>query len=121
MEVKLRDFIAKAEEMTTASGAATSGRQHGGYVNSGLYRLHSGEYVLSPPTARQAERFVGGGLTQGGLLGALAGGGGLMVNSLNITMPGTNMNEQQLTRYMRDKFPRLLGDALKEARGRVPL
>jgi hypothetical protein len=119
MEVKLRDFIAKAEEMTTASGTATSGRQHGGYVNSGLYRLHSGEYVLSRPTTRRIERMVGGGLTQGRLVGALGGGGGVVIE--NINFPNTTMSQSELTRFMRDKFPDLLADSLSRARGRIPL
>jgi TP901 family phage tail tape measure protein len=39
--------------------------QAGGYVGrTGVYRLHTGEYVLSPATTRQIERSFGGPLTQ---------------------------------------------------------
>jgi hypothetical protein len=71
--------------------------------------------VLNAATTRQAERFVGGGLTQGRLLGALASGGSISLGAVN--MPAAAMNEAQYTRFMENKFPGLLADALKKAQG----
>jgi hypothetical protein len=118
-EAQLKAFIAKAQGMTTTPATRTTpGRAGGGYVGSGMYRLHNGEYVLNSATTRQAERFVGGGLTQGSLAAALAGGGGVTIQ--NLVMPGNNMNEQQFTRFVQDKFPGLLANALQKARANVP-
>lgn len=116
-EADFKAWIARVESSTSGLGTGAPSKQHGGYVGSGLYRLHGGEYVLNPATTRQAERFVGGGLTQGRLIGALAGGGGVVIE--NLTLPGTNMNEQQLSRFLRDKFPGYMADAIAKARGRL--
>ena len=121
MEAKLRDFIAKAEGMEPTTTTTTTPKQAGGYASFGRYTLGEAgrEFVLSAPTTRKAERFVGGGLTQGGLIGALAGGGGLVIENLAITLPGTNMDEKQLSRFMQDKFPGYMAEALGKARGRL--
>jgi len=123
METKLRQFIDRANSMGNDAGAGS--RAFGGYAGFGLYRLGDApgggpggkEFVMNAATTRQAERFIGGGLTQAGLLGALAGGGSISIGAINL--PQTTMSEGQLTRYMRDKFPGLLADALEKAqRGR---
>jgi len=118
METKLREFINRANSMGNDAGAS---RAFGGYAGFGMYRLGDApgggpggrEFVLNATTTRQAERFVGGGLTQGRLLGALAGGGSVSIGAINL--PQTTMSESQLTRYMRNKFPDLLADALEKA------
>lgn len=51
---------------TTASIAGS--RQSGGYVTQGLYRLHSGEYVINPSTTKTLEGLMGQQLTQSGLV-----------------------------------------------------
>lgn len=53
----------------------TPGYDMGGYTKPGLARVHAGEYVMSPPTVRAAEKIVGQQLTQQGLLAAMLGGG----------------------------------------------
>jgi hypothetical protein len=117
-EAGLKALIEKAKNMGLSEGE-TAGKQAGGYASYGRYLLgeRGREFVLSAGTTRQAERFVGGGLTQGRLIGALAGGGGVVIE--NLVLPGTNMNEQQIARFMQDKFPGFLADALQKARGRL--
>jgi hypothetical protein len=110
---QFEDFVANLEAL---GPEAVGSKQAGGYVQSGLWRLHAGEFVLNPQTTRRAERFVGGRLTQGALIGSLAqAGGGISIG--NITLPGTNLNEQQLNRFMQDKFPLYLKNAFDRALG----
>jgi DNA repair exonuclease SbcCD ATPase subunit len=48
-------------------------RQAGGYVGSGLYKLHNREFVLSPGTTAAAESLIGSQLSQQALLSSMAG------------------------------------------------
>jgi hypothetical protein len=65
----------------TDTGGVIGGRQGGGPVaTGGLYELHGTrsrpEYVLSADTTRMISGMLGGGFTQGQLVGAVAGAGG---------------------------------------------
>lgn len=67
----LRDLDAFLSVYRTKQGTMLSvagSRQAGGYVASGLYKLHSGEYVVNPNTAKTLESLMGGQLTQAGLV-----------------------------------------------------
>jgi hypothetical protein len=117
-EVKAKAFFANINAMTPG---ATPGRAGGGYVDAGLYRLHSGEYVLNPATTRQAERFAGGGqLTQGGVLAAMGGGGMMFSPVININGLGIK-DLPGFRRLLHDELPGELANALQRAKGNVPL
>ncbi|HSW62706.1 MAG TPA: hypothetical protein VLH56_05265, partial [Dissulfurispiraceae bacterium] len=68
-----KQFEAYAKNITgimdSAFRASTTGvkggRASGGYVSSGVWRLHDDEYVLTAQTTRMLEQQAGGNLTQG--------------------------------------------------------
>lgn len=66
MLTELDTFLAAYRaKSSTLTGAVLGSRQTGGYVNSGLYKLHQGEFVLNPATTRILESMIGSQLTQG--------------------------------------------------------
>lgn len=67
-------FLAKYRAGMASMQAAVPSKQVGGYVNGGLYRLHSGEYVLNPGTTSILESMLGRKLTQSAVLQAVGGG-----------------------------------------------
>jgi hypothetical protein len=122
METKLREFIDRVNAMQIGSegtGTVAPGRASGGYVTFGRYLLgeEGREFVLSASATRAAERFTGGSLTQGRLVAALAGGGGISIG--DITFPGVQMTKPEFKRFLKDEFPDALADALQKARGKV--
>lgn len=68
-------------------------KQIGGYVGSGLYNLHEGEFVLNPHATRTAENMIGGPLNQSNLLAALAGRGGMGGRNMTYS-PNYQFNER---------------------------
>lgn len=82
----LRQFVtnANAELRGLSFNANTMGGfQHGGYAGMGVFRMGEAgrEFVLSNPTTMAAERLMGGRLSQAGVLGAMASGGGPSVHN----------------------------------------
>lgn len=70
------------------------GRQSGGYVRSGLYRLHDDEFVINPQTTKLLEGIVGGRLNQNRILAAVANGSGGILSSrmeINVNQNGWRM------------------------------
>lgn len=66
----LKDYLKDLPAPTAAPGRAS-----GGYVGSGLYRMHDDEFVLNKGTTQALERMAGGSLSQERVLAAIAGGG----------------------------------------------
>jgi hypothetical protein len=86
-------------------------RHTGGYVGSGLYNLLAGEYVLNRATVGRAESLMGGSLTQGTLLAALASGrsGGSRSMSFNQNITFNDRDDRQA---IINEIDRRIGDRL---------
>lgn len=78
-------------------GLFAGGRAAGGYVGSGIYRMgeKGREFVLSNDTTRNAERAIGGPLTQGGVTS-------MITNNLQIGPRDTIGRNRRVLRDMRN-------------------
>jgi len=70
----VNQLIAQSQRLGGTSTSTTGTRQEGGYVSQGLWRLHSGEYVMNAKTTKAAERMTGGRLSQSSILAGIMGG-----------------------------------------------
>jgi hypothetical protein len=97
--------------------ASSGGRASGGYVSSGLWRLHDNEFVLNPQTTREAERLARGKLSQDSVLAALAGSGAASRNGGGVTWNDHRRFDSRLTPEDRQQIRRdtekILLDALR--------
>lgn len=77
---ELRNWMHSANAIVQQSTLSSTkpGRAAGGYAGMGTYQLgeRGYEYVLDHATTRMAEHLAGGRLTQAGVQGLMAGGGG---------------------------------------------
>lgn len=79
-------------------------RQLGGYVNSGEYRLHSGEFVLTAETTRALERLAGSSLNQQRVVQMTRGGSTFVVDQRQWSIgPGVSPKDIALIRQVSEK------------------
>jgi len=80
----------------------------GGYADFGQYTLGEAgtEFVMTAGATRMAEQALGGQLTQGGLVGALSGGG--IALTQNITIPEGVIDPQAIVTMIEQKTATLL-------------
>jgi hypothetical protein len=89
------------------------GKASGGYVTNRIYRMHPNEFVMNAHTTRNAERALGGGLTQSNLTRMLSyfggDGGGTLHRSNNLETPiNKDFSEKLLNK---DFAERVIGNA----------
>ena len=95
---------------TALMTALFPGRAEGGYVNQGLYQLHSNEFVLNAGTTQAAESVAKGNLSQDKIVQMLSGAnGGLTVNNNQSFSRGMSPDEKD---EIRASTRKLLIDAL---------
>ena len=75
MEQKYAAYL-QAVYASIPTAPAAPGKASGGYVNQGLYQLHSGEFVMTAQSTQAAESAAKGYLTQDKIMSMLSGGGG---------------------------------------------
>lgn len=74
--VMLADLQGAINSSRSGTNLILGSRAVGGYVDSGLYRMHPNEFVMSRDTTEVFERAAGGKLDQSRLLGLISQGGG---------------------------------------------
>lgn len=114
METDFRDWLANMQGELGSNLPGFPGRQAGGYVGAGLYKMHPNEFVLNQGATRRAEQMIGGPLTQSNLLAALAGRGGMANRSMSFTQQNhftgrddAQMIVAQIDRQIDEKLLRL--------------
>lgn len=65
---ELDSFLARYRSGMTSLLNSVPSKQVGGYVGGGLYKLHSGEFVLNPGTTSTLEQMLGRKLTQSSVM-----------------------------------------------------
>lgn len=115
MEADLRNWVNRWAGVVGSSQPGFPGRQSGGYVGDGIYRMHPNEYVLNANTTEMLERIVGGRLTQTRIMAAVAGRGLAMGGRTNIHVHQNNWKfEGNMSAEVRREMRRMAREAASD-------